>query len=116
MAAGAINRLIALVNLKSRGRLARPGGRRKCRQRQILPGCLLRINHKKTKLRAGTWGIAMRIYGPNGTPLGAPAANTRRTGLSGLALPDPVATPETRSAAAPKAAGNIDALLAMQGI
>ena len=58
----------------------------------------------------------MRIYGPNGTTLGALAASARRTGSSGFALPDTAAAPETRSAAAPKAAGNIDALLAMQGI
>lgn len=58
----------------------------------------------------------MRIYGPNGTTHGSPAANARRTGSSGFALPDTVSMPETRSAAAPKAAGNIDALLAMQGI
>jgi Class II flagellar assembly regulator len=61
-------------------------------------------------------GIAMRIYGPNGTTLGSPAGNARRTSSSGFALPDTIASPETRSAAAPKAAGNIDALLAMQGI
>ena len=61
-------------------------------------------------------GIAMRIYGPNGTTLGAPTGNARRTSSTGFALPDAVATPETRSATAPKAAGNIDALLAMQGI
>ena len=58
----------------------------------------------------------MRIYGPNGTTLGAPATSARRAGSSAFALPDTVAAPETRSAAAPKAAGNIDALLAMQGI
>jgi hypothetical protein len=94
--------------------------RRSCRQRQILPGCLLRLNHKRAKLRAGTprecSGIAMRIYGPNGATLGAPAGNARRTSSSGFALPDTVSTPETRAATAPKAAGNIDALLAMQGI
>jgi Class II flagellar assembly regulator len=61
-------------------------------------------------------GIAMRIYGPNGTTLGSPAASARRTSSSGFALPDTAAAPETRSAPAPKAAGNIDALLAMQGI
>jgi hypothetical protein len=61
-------------------------------------------------------GIAMRIYGPNGTTLGSPAASARRTGSSGFALPDALSTPETRSAPAPKAAANIDALLAMQGI
>jgi hypothetical protein len=58
----------------------------------------------------------MRIYGPNGTTPGSPAANARRSGSSSFALPDMIATPETRSATAPKAAGNIDALLAMQGI
>ena len=58
----------------------------------------------------------MRIYGPNGTTHGVPATSARRSGPSAFALPDTVSTPETRSAAAPKAAGNIDALLAMQGI
>jgi hypothetical protein len=58
----------------------------------------------------------MRIYGPNGTTLGSPASTTRRTGSSGFALPDAGSAPETRSAAAPKAAANIDALLALQGI
>ena len=61
--------------------------------------------------------IPMRIYGPNGTTLGSPASNTRRTSSTGFSLPDTPATPEeTRSAAPPKAAGNIDALLAMQGV
>ena len=58
----------------------------------------------------------MRIYGPNGTSLGSPAANVRRTNSAGFALPDAASTPETRPATAPKAAANIDALLAMQGI
>jgi hypothetical protein len=58
----------------------------------------------------------MRIYGPNGTNLAAPAAGVRRTGSAGFALPDAASTPETRGAIAPKAAANIDALLAMQGI
>jgi hypothetical protein len=60
----------------------------------------------------------MRIYGPNGTTLGSPAASVRRTSSSSFALPeeDAAATPETRAAVAPKAAANIDALLAMQGI
>jgi hypothetical protein len=58
----------------------------------------------------------MRIYGPNGTTLGSPASNVRRTSSTGFSLPDAVSTPESRSAAAPKAAGNIDALLAMQGV
>jgi len=58
----------------------------------------------------------MRIYGPNGTIPGTPASNTKRTSSTGFALPDAASTPETRAAAAPKAAANIDALLAMQGI
>ena len=58
----------------------------------------------------------MRIYGPNGTSLGAPAANVRRSSSTGFALPDAASSPETRPATAPKAAANIDALLAMQGI
>ena len=59
----------------------------------------------------------MRIYGPNGTTLGSPASNPRRTSSTGFSLPDaPPAPEETRSSAPPKAAGSIDALLAMQGI
>ena len=46
----------------------------------------------------------MRIYGPNGTNLGSPANNVRRTSSSGFALPDAASTPETRAAVAPKAA------------
>jgi Class II flagellar assembly regulator len=58
----------------------------------------------------------MRIYGPNGTTLGSPASNVRRTSSTGFSLPDAASTPESRSVVAPKAAGNIDALLAMQGV
>jgi Class II flagellar assembly regulator len=59
----------------------------------------------------------MRIYGPNGTTLGTPAASTRRTSSTGFSLPeDAASTSETRAAVAPKAAGNIDALLALQGV
>jgi hypothetical protein len=59
----------------------------------------------------------MRIYGPNGTTLGSPPANVRRTSSSSFSLPDDAAsTAETRAAVAPKASANIDALLAMQGI
>jgi hypothetical protein len=60
--------------------------------------------------------IAMRIYGPNGTTLGSPAAATRKTSSTGFALPDAASTPEARPVNVPKAAANIDALLAMQGI
>jgi hypothetical protein len=58
----------------------------------------------------------MRIYGPNGTTLGTPSANVRRTSSTGFSLPDAAATPESRAMVAPKAAANIDALLALQGI
>lgn len=59
----------------------------------------------------------MRIYGPNGTTLGTPASSTRRTGSTGFSLPEsPTVADEVRSAAAPKAAGSIDALLALQGV
>jgi len=58
----------------------------------------------------------MRIYGQNGTTLGTPAANNKRTSSSGFSLPDAASTPETRATSAPKAAANIDALLALQGI
>jgi hypothetical protein len=60
----------------------------------------------------------MRIYGPNGTTIGSPSANVRRSTSTGFALPDADATStsEARPAIAPKAAANIDALLAMQGI
>ena len=58
----------------------------------------------------------MRIYGPNGTTLGAPASQAKRTGSGTFDLPDTSSAQETRSAAAPKAAANIDALLALQGV
>jgi len=58
----------------------------------------------------------MRILAPNGSTLGTPAASARRTSSNAFALPDTLATPESRAAAAPRAAGSIDALLAMQGI
>jgi hypothetical protein len=58
----------------------------------------------------------MRIYGPNGTSLGSPASNIRRASSTGFSLPEATTSPESRAALAPKAAANIDALLAMQGI
>ena len=59
----------------------------------------------------------MRIYGPNGTTLGSPAASTRRTSSSSFALPEETtSSSEARAMSAPKAAANIDALLAMQGV
>ena len=67
-------------------------------------------------IRVTQEATTMRIYGPNGTNLGSPANNIRRTSSTGFALPDAASTPETRATLAPKAAANIDALLAMQGI
>ena len=58
----------------------------------------------------------MRIYGPNGTTLGTSAGTAKRTSSTGFSLPDAATAAETRSAAPPKAAGNIDALLALQGV
>ena len=48
--------------------------------------------------------------------VGTPAASARRNASSAFALPDSSAASETRSVTAPKSAGSIDALLAMQGI
>ena len=58
----------------------------------------------------------MRIYGPNGTTLGSTVTTARRTSSNGFALPEATSTPESRAAVAPRAAANIDALLALQGI
>jgi hypothetical protein len=60
----------------------------------------------------------MRIYGPNGTTLGTPASSTRRASGTGFTLQEEetAASAETRAAGAPRAAGGIDALLALQGI
>ena len=59
----------------------------------------------------------MRIYGPNGTTVGSTGA-ARRTSGSGFALPqdEPATTQETRATVTPRAAANIDGLLALQGI
>jgi hypothetical protein len=59
----------------------------------------------------------MRIYGPNGATFGSSSAATRRTSSTGFSLPeDTTAAAENRAVSPPKAAANIDALLAMQGI
>ncbi|MBU6462306.1 MAG: flagellar assembly protein FliX [Bradyrhizobium sp.] len=59
----------------------------------------------------------MRIHGPNGTTLGSPAGTTKRASSSSFALPEDTTTAvENRAVSAPKAAANIDALLALQGI
>jgi hypothetical protein len=58
----------------------------------------------------------MRINGPNGTTLGSPAANVRRTSSTSFTLPEANSASENRPAVAPKAAATLDALLALQGI
>ena len=58
----------------------------------------------------------MRIYGPNGNTIGTPSSAPRRAGSSSFTLPDAAAAPDTRAATAPRAATNIDALLALQGV
>ncbi|MBI3699970.1 MAG: flagellar assembly protein FliX [Afipia sp.] len=58
----------------------------------------------------------MRIYGANGAALASPASNARRTSSTSFSLSDYETTTETRSATAPRAAGGIDALLALQGV
>ena len=55
----------------------------------------------------------MRIYGPNGANLASPSANTRRSSSTTFSLGDVSTATETRSAVPPRAAGSIDALLAM---
>lgn len=57
----------------------------------------------------------MRIYGPNGANLASPAATARRSSSTTFTL-DIGTAAETRSAAPPRAASGIDALLAMQGV
>jgi hypothetical protein len=80
-----------------------------------LPGRLRAVNHKTAKVTASITRIpAMRIYGPNGTTLGTPASQARRTSSGTFVLPDTSSAQETRGA--PKAAANIDGLLALQGI
>jgi hypothetical protein len=58
----------------------------------------------------------MRIYGPNGTSFGTPAASARRTSSGNFSLPDSTSTSEARSSTATRGVGNIDALLALQGV
>ena len=58
----------------------------------------------------------MRISGPNGTTIGSSGTSAKRSSSTGFSLPDAAATAGTFSAAPPRGAGNIDALLALQGI
>ena len=58
----------------------------------------------------------MRIYGPNGTTLGSPAAQCQANQFHRLCSAGRGLGAGNRAASAPKAAANIDALLALQGI
>ncbi|WP_424631474.1 flagellar assembly protein FliX [Bradyrhizobium sp. SYSU BS000235] len=57
----------------------------------------------------------MRIYGPSGTSQTPPKASARRSSSSGFSIEDTSVPVETRPATAPRTAGGIEALLAMQG-
>ena len=58
----------------------------------------------------------MRIYGPNGVIAGSPSSSAKRSSSTTFSLGEMATATETRSASAPRAAGGIDALLAMQGV
>jgi hypothetical protein len=59
----------------------------------------------------------MRVFGPNGTTLGSPAASARRPSSASFSVPEEAATvADSRTIRAPMAPSNIDALLALQGI
>lgn len=58
----------------------------------------------------------MRIYGSNGAQIGLPAASARRSNSTSFSLDDVSTATEARAATAPRAAGGIDALLALQGV
>ena len=58
----------------------------------------------------------MRIYGPSGVAAGATTGGAKRTPSGTFSLPESSGSTETRPSAAPRAIGNIDALLALQGV
>lgn len=58
----------------------------------------------------------MRIYGPNGTALAAPASASRRAASGSFAVSDQEAAQSTNSAPALRMVGGIDALIALQGV
>jgi hypothetical protein len=58
----------------------------------------------------------MRIYGPNGTALTAPAANTRRPGSGSFKVAGEEAPRAAGSPTAARVIGGIDTLLALQGV
>ena len=58
----------------------------------------------------------MRIYGPNGAATGLPSGAVRRSSQGGFSLSQTESPAGTRPTSAPKGIGNIDALLALQGV
>jgi hypothetical protein len=60
-------------------------------------------------------GRLMRINGPNGLSYGV-SQNARRSASAGFSLPATADAAESRATSAPRAAGGIDALLALQGV
>lgn len=58
----------------------------------------------------------MRIYGPNGTTLGAPSTAPRRSASGAFTLPEMETPSGTRPAASARGVGSIDALMALQGV
>jgi hypothetical protein len=90
-----------------------------CRRRQKLPGDLPFLNHQSPIVRSAFISrktTPMRIYGPNGTTFGTPAAGAKRTSSTGFSLPDTAPAAENRAAAPMRAATSLDALMALQGV
>ncbi|MDQ8732603.1 flagellar assembly protein FliX [Bradyrhizobium sp. LHD-71] len=58
----------------------------------------------------------MRIYGPNGAGPAAPPSSARRSSSSSFSLPNLSEAGDSRPTVAPTGVGNIDALLALQGV
>jgi hypothetical protein len=58
----------------------------------------------------------MRIYGPQGTTPTAASGTSRRSGGATFTLPETTPTPDTTATLAPRAAGGIETLLALQGV
>ena len=58
----------------------------------------------------------MRIYGPNGTALSAPAPNVRRTASGAFKVAGDEAPRAAGSATPARVIGGIDTLLALQGV
>jgi hypothetical protein len=109
-----------LIYLDKSSKAATPAGRgggETAASRQILPGGSRFVNHRGPMLPITPRDQIMRIYGPNGTTTGTTTGPVKRISSTGFSLPDDAAaTAETRSAAPPRAAGNIDALMALQGV